>query len=62
MTKTFTYKIEYVPHGCGHITANHTIDHEVGPCKMAFLHGPTSWSNYGLIDDIINLQSLWAPH
>jgi hypothetical protein len=26
------------------------MDHEVGPWKISFFHGPTSWSNFhGLI-------------
>ena len=40
------------------------MDHEIGPWKMAFSHGPTRWSIiHGPISikKKINLQSLWSP-
>ena len=41
----------------------HTMDREVGPWKMAFFHGPTSWSNFhDPVSLKINLQSFWAHH
>ena len=41
----------------------YTVDHEIGPWKMASFHGMTWWSNFhGPIPQKINLQSLWTPH
>ena len=41
----------------------YTTDHEVGPWKMVFFIGPTTWSNFhGSISYKIDLQSFWAPH
>jgi hypothetical protein len=40
----------------------YTMDHEVGPWKMAFLHGPTSWSNiHGPISLKIRFTKPWGP-
>ena len=44
---------------CRYLGPVYTMDHEVGPWKMAFFHDLTSWSNFhGPISWKINLQSL----